>query len=67
MEFIKYCIWCMLDMICDKPKQPFGEALVGIATFAVLSAAVLGILYIVLLVANRLYKKKKQSGDRHDF
>ena len=61
MEFIKYCIWCMLDMICDKPKQPFGEALVGIATFAVLSAAVLGVLYIVLLVANRLYKKKKQS------
>ena len=57
----------MLDMICDKPKQPFGEALVGIATFAVLSAAVLGILYIVLLVANRLYKKKKQSGDEHDF
>lgn len=56
-NFIKYCIYCMLDVIADSSKQTPEEFFVGIITLAILLASTLGILYLIRFIANKLSKK----------
>lgn len=56
-NFIKYCLYCMLDVIADSSKQTPKESLVGLITLAIFLAITLGILYLIVFIANKLYKK----------
>ena len=56
-NFIKYCIYCMLDVIADSSRQTHKESFVGIITLAIFLAITLGILYLIVFIANKLYKK----------
>ena len=71
MEFIKYCIWCMLCVIA----QAFGynqydvtiiDSLVGFAGVIVVCLVFIGIVYITRVISIKISKNKARKNKNQE-
>ena len=71
MEFIKYCIWCMLSVIA----QAFGynqydvtiiDSFVGFAGVIVVCLVFIGIVYITRVISIKISKNKANKNKNQE-